>query len=520
MKRIFQFNIPIVLLLFFSAIVLALCIKGLAGNPTGKELNTRSWRDDGVFELSPERGRFALLYSIVEDKSLFFSDSIAQFSVPDVGFSHDHYVSLFAPAVSYIVIPGYIIGRYLGISQVGTFAIISLFALCNFVLIYLIARKLGADTIAAVLGALTFLFATPAFVYAINLYQHHISTFLILLSLYLLIKSKKIWVTTIVFFLCGLSISIDYPNTIFMFPIGLYALGRLINVENKVKTLRVKINPLKLLTTIAVVIPLLFLLWFQYKSYGNPFTLSGSVANAEFNTKTTGLVISKQDKLQNKKTNTTKTVGGFFKTRGFLNGFYLHFLSPDRGMITFTPVILLGFIGLIVAYRKKNPYGPLLISIILSVIVLYELWVDPWGGWAFGSRYLIPAYSMLSLFIAILLTEWRRKIIFIIIFTALFYYSVGVNTIGALATIANPPQVEVLALEKISGKVQRYSYDRGMVDYLQKNTSKSFVFNEFVKTRGITALQYYYAIVFSILLVGTILIFIYYITSRRYENKK
>src|SRR3990167_9827779 len=105
------------LLILFCTVILALGIRGLSGNPTAEELNSFQWKDSGPLELSPERGRFALLYSIVEDNSLQFSLPIARFATPDLGLSPDgKYVSLFAPAVSFIAIPGYVIGKYFGAS--------------------------------------------------------------------------------------------------------------------------------------------------------------------------------------------------------------------------------------------------------------------------------------------------------------------------------------------------------------------------------------------------------------------
>jgi hypothetical protein len=188
MKTFFRYRDKIlflILILFISG-VLTVSLRGLPGNPTVPELNLKTWKENGPFELSPERGRFALTYSIVEDKSFYFSKSIAGFASPDVGIQNGHYVSLFAPLLSFIAIPGYLIGKYFGASQVGTFAVISLFALFNFFLIRAIAIRLGSNKIAATLGALVFLFATPAFSYAVNLYQHHLSTFLILLSIWAL----------------------------------------------------------------------------------------------------------------------------------------------------------------------------------------------------------------------------------------------------------------------------------------------------------------------------------------------
>ena len=192
-----------VLLILFCAVILAVTIRGNAGNPTPKELSTNVWKDNGPLELSPERGRFALLYAVVEQHSFSFTPDLAKFATPDVGFVNGKYVSLFAPTVSFIAVPGYVIGKYFGISQVGSFAIIALFALFNVFLIRAIAIKMGANPLAATIGALTFLFATPAFAYAVTLYQHHISTFIILMCIFLLLKYKSVWSLIVIWILCA-----------------------------------------------------------------------------------------------------------------------------------------------------------------------------------------------------------------------------------------------------------------------------------------------------------------------------
>ena len=494
-------GIKVVLFPLFCAFILMLSLRGYSGNPTVQLLNTKRWQDNGPFELSPERGRFALLYSIVEDHSFQFSNAIGLFARPDVGISKGRYVSLFAPLLSFVVIPGYEIGKSLGISQVGTFAVIALFALFNFLLIRSIAIRLGANRLAATLGAFVFLFATPGFAYAVNLYQHQISTFLILLSIWSLLKSENAWSLILTFFLCSLAIPLDYPNLFFLFPIGFYALGRIISFEKIKNKLAVRMSLLKSLTPLIMIIPIIFFLWFNQVSFGNPFQLSGTLPAAKkapISGKLTSTVLQAQSS-SNATTNNSEAIR-FFQTRNILNGFYLHFVSPDRGIIYFTPVILLGVLGALLAYKKKVRMVPLFMAIIGANILLYSMWGDPWGGWAFGSRYLIPAYAILAIFIALLLTYWRKNILFLTIFLILFAYSAAVNTLGAITTSAMPPQVEVLALEKLSGVVQRYTYERNW-EFLIAGNSKSFVFQTFAK-KYMTSEEYFEILAGLIILAG------------------
>lgn len=493
---------------FFCAMIFFFGVRGFLGVPDIATLNSTAWITDGPLELSPERGRFALLYSFIEDKSLIFSVPVARLATPDLGMNKNgQYVSLFAPGVSFIVIPGYLIGKLLGASQVGTYFVISIFALINIFLIRGIAIRLGAGYSASFLVGLTFAFATPAFAYGVNLYQHHISTFVMLLSLYLLIRFRHPIAFALVWFLCSVSVVIDNPNLFLMLPIGLYALVKFWKTFQEQSNAR-GFSWLRgiayIATFLTMLVPVVFFLWYNNGAYGNPFQLPGTLQGvdeigpdgrpAEVNTYEKEVGLIKEDNLQ--KTGTEKTAVGFFNTRNLYEGFYTHFLSPDRSMLYFAPVILLGIIGFVILYRKNSSIASLFIGIIGMNVLTYSLWGDPDGGWAFGSRYLIPTYALLAIGIAFGFSEWKWKTVFITFFVPLLAYSVWVNTLGALTTSANPPQVEVLALEKQTGHEQKYTFMRNwefLHQKYEKIGSKSFVYQTWAKNY-LSARQYFFSV--------------------------
>ncbi len=486
----------------FCMLILLISLRGLKGSPTSYELNSNKWMDEGPMELSPERGRFALTYSLAEDHSFHFSLAIARFALPDVATAKGYFVSLFAPTVSYIVMPGYIIGKAFGYSQVGSFIVIALFAVFNAVLIRAIAIRLGARPSAATIAALLFLFATPAFPYAVTLYQHHISTFLILFSIYSLLRYKTPWALAIVWFSCALSISVDNPNLFLMFPIGVFALTRAIHIEEKVKQYQLNIHWAGLLTVVVMILPLAFFMYFNQMSYGNPFQLAGTAASAKNISQlhTPDLVEVGSEQLPDTevpgKPTQSRNALSFFDTRQLPNGLYEHFLSLDRGMIMYTPVILIGFIGLLLLAKNNIAFTNLLAAIIGADVLLYSMWGDPYGGWAFGSRYMIPAYSILAILLAHVLTKYRKNLFILFTILVIGIYAVCVNTIGAVTSNRNPPKVEVLAIEAVSHVQERYTYTRNM-QMLNANRSKSFVFQEF-------AYQYLTAWQFTELIISAI----------------
>lgn len=502
--------IAYILFTLFCATVLAFSVRGLPGNPSISDLNHLSWKDNGPLELSPERGRYALTYALAETHKFSFSPDLARFAAPDVGYLNGKYVSLFAPAVSFIVIPGYFLGKLFGIAQVGSFAVISLFALFNIFLIRAIVVRLGMHPLAGLIAGITFLFATPAFAYSVTLYQHHISTAIILLAIYLLIRYNSIWSLIGIWMLCSLSISVDYPNFFMMLPIGVVAFGRTVMVHKETFRFSLKISLLRVLAMLSLLVPLAFFFWFNYSSYGNPFQLSGTVersieVKADGSPYLESAVIKKRlkDKGQPQFI-PQKSALGSFNSRLIMQGFYIHFFSPDRGLLMYAPVMLFGFAGLALALKRKMKYAGLLIAVIGFNILLYSMWDDPYGGWAFGSRYLIPTYAILSIFIAYLLTRFARYNLILLFFFAIYTYSVSVNTLGAITSNRNPPQVEAVSLAKETGQDEQYTYIRNMNE-LNANDSKSFVFKAVAKNY-ISAWNYYFYITSFIIIISAFLL--------------
>ena len=318
-----NFFLTLIFALFCLAI-LTLSLRGNKGNPTIDELNQNYWKDEGPFELSPDRGRFALMYSLVENKSFQFSLPIARFAAPDVAYANSQYVSLFAPALSFLIAPGYLIGKYFGIGQVGSFAVISLFSIINLVLIRAIAIRLGASAIAATIAGFVFLFATPAFSYAVSLYQHHVSTFLILFSIYSLMKWKGLWPVALVWLLTAFSVTVDNPNFVFMAPIAIFSLSRIILLKTSEKTISFEFKILGLLTFFAAILPMAFFLWFNQMSHGNSLKLSGTLPAAK-EIDYQGKPFDPRKETKNETVfdaeKKEKSASGFFKTRNMLNGF-------------------------------------------------------------------------------------------------------------------------------------------------------------------------------------------------------
>lgn len=502
-----------------ASVFLMLTLKGLTGNPTVNELVSPQWQVSGPFDTSSDKGRYSLLYSVVENKQSSFSLPLARFAAPDLAINPSgEYVSLFMPGVSFIGIPGYLIGKYFGFSQVGTFATNTVFAFVNLLLIYSIARKLGASTAASFAGAIMFLFATPAFAYSTTFYQHHISVAFILLAIRLLLFGRNWMTLSLIWVLCGLSVIVDNPNLFMMFPIGLYALSGILSIEKNGEKFSLDFYPWRMLTFVFFIPAIVLLILYNQAANGSPFRLSGMLPRVLAIDETGKPTASDIDKILQTASSRQELIEannserrkddalGFFRTRNLLNGFYTHTISPDRGVLHYALPVLLGLFGLAVLLKSHKGMANLFLAIIAVNVLLYSMWGDPWGGWAFGSRYLIPAYAILGIGVAILISNLRKNFLLLILVTLLFVNSVQVNTLGALTSVANPPRNEVLLLEKITGKEQKYTYERNR-QYLSEQGTKSFVYNTWLK-ENLSVLTYYQLLWQAISIFGGVIILI------------
>ena len=154
-----------------------------------------------------------------------------------------------------------------------------------------------------------------------------------------------------------------------------------------------------------------------------------------------------------------------------------------------------------------------MVAILATNVVLYSMWGDPAGGWAFGGRYLIPAFAILSIFIGVSLEFFRKNILFLFLFIVLSFYSISVNTLGAITTSRNPPQSEILALEKLSGKQELYSWDRN-IQFVNAGKLKAFVYND-IAYKYVSTWDYYQYLTIFIASILCVHIAFLYASSRK-----
>jgi len=439
MKEKIKSLLLLFLLTIFIAVILALTIRGVPGNPSPREILTDLRSEGKPFELSPERGRYALVMSIVENNSLSFTREIAEFVLPDLGYRDGKFVSVFAPGVSFLALPLYVLGRSFNMAQVFTFSTSSVFALLNVLLILAIVNRLTKSKFVSVASGLTFLFATTAWPYSATLYQHHTTTFLLLAALYTLTFKTNFASSIIMGILFGISIFVEYPNAIFFIPFLILLISRHISSKEMGKKLLITIKPVIFLSLLGFAISLAPSLWYIYHAYGDLFRLAGTVQGV----RELRVDSETNEILPPPKPAKKKSILGFFNPERLPNGMDILLTSKERGIIWFSPVILLGIIGIYPLYKRKRNLCYALVGSLAAIILLYGMWWDPWGGWAFGPRYLVPAAAFLAVLLGVAMFYHGRKLWFGVFYLSLLAYSLIVNAAGVLTTSMIPPSVEI-----------------------------------------------------------------------------
>lgn len=388
-----------------------------------------------------EESRFALTRSIVEENSLNIN-SYANYT-GDRAFFDGNYYSDKAPGSSSINTPFYLVWQ--GVSdgspdsevfiadkeleerrnvtiyykvdpnlELSIARFLSVFFLSAFpgaLLVVLIYKtsKLITDNKKSLFVAIVFGLGTIILAYS-TVYMGVItaSTFSFL-SFFLLIKSKEVNCTKILYFLAGLLMSfavfIEYYAVLFVFVFALYLiLTRLIKGlgTNSAETALGKVNIERKTLAIFVfgmVVGLTPL--FTYNSMIFEGFLEFSTAHID-----TDIWISLE----------TPTAGNVFQIISMenilLNLPRLTF-SPFRGIFFYSPILLVSIPGLYILFKKKSDIAVYITLIFLSFISFNAFLVDWHAGASFGPRYLVPVVPFLAVPFTAMLDKFGKNKIFV-----------------------------------------------------------------------------------------------------------
>ena len=108
------------------------------------------------------------------------------------------------------------------------------------------------------------------------------------------------------------------------------------------------------------------------------------------------------------------------------------FISPQRGLAFYSPVLLFGFVGMALSWRdaRYRPLIPLQVS-ALALIVVAAKWYDWWGGSAWGYRSIVDTVPFLALSMIPVIERVFADRRALTLFGALLLWSAAVQFVGA-----------------------------------------------------------------------------------------
>ena len=247
------------------------------------------------------------------------------------------------------------------------------------VLLLVYLQALGFSTRVGLLTGLAFGLATLAWPYAKSLFSDPFSGLLLLAAALALLKfrhtAQSRW-TFLAGLLLGWNVATRYAEAIFLPVFGLLLLYYGFTIYN----LKFTINPsqfrihnsqfaIPILAFAAPVLAVgLSLMAFNLSRYGDPLN--------------TGYL-------------PTETFSAIW-----LDGIAGQLISPGRGLLLFSPILILSLGGFFPFVRYHCAEALLALSIILIHLLLYGKWFMWHGGYAWGPRFLVPTLPFWTLLLA------------------------------------------------------------------------------------------------------------------------
>ena len=502
-------KLAILFIILVSASLYAFTIRGEVGNFSDARDYQGASATGGPFESSHERAPYMQMLSIIDRQAFDLTQEQADFAAPDAGYENGKFYSLFPPGVSLSLIPLYVLGSQYDLGQVFAYATMALFTVLTMVFIFMISRQiLGLSVWASIFGALIFGFASTSWGYAITIYQHVTTAFLVIFGFYATWKYKQeerfswIW-GSLVWLVYGISIFVDYPNAFLLLPIMAYFLFSSIRFDRDNAAYKLRIRTALFFTSIVFIGITALHLYHNETVFGNWKKFSNRIPRYQ--------IVNLEELQEREKgiVNQTQSVSRVFQERYVPNGFYRLTVAPDKGIFFFSPIFLLALLGVYKLRRKINIETGILLALIGVNFLVYISFSDPWGGWAYGPRYLVPSMAVLSLFVAFWISRgeiWKKIIAFI-----LFAYSSAIALLGALTTNAVPPKIEADFL----GLKYNFFYN---LDFFMDGKSGSFLYNTyFFKTLSLQ--DYFLLIYIALLIVVTVVLFIVPLFETKHESR-
>ncbi|MBX2999105.1 MAG: hypothetical protein KF893_11395 [Caldilineaceae bacterium] len=277
-------------------------------------------------------------------------------------------------AIPLLALPFFALGKlWPGIGAVQTaLLLIPLISAATAYLFYQLARRLNFAPGTAILGALAWGTATPAWPYARTLFSEPVAAFGLCLALFGMVSARRFPQRSVRWlFVAGGGMALimlaRQANTVTLLPFGLYWLYLLWEDRAALRPARLWREALAL-----GALPVLALLWMMAQSYAHFGHLLGHPLDP---------------------------VEGF--TTPIVVGLAGLLISPGKGLLWYLPLVLVIPLGLPHWRRQRRlPEFLLAFAVFVIPLLLYSLWWDWPGGTAWGPRLILfttPALILMAL---------------------------------------------------------------------------------------------------------------------------
>jgi hypothetical protein len=506
-------------ILTFFIIILSLSVYLLTLKAVPGNIDSSSTLIDAPFEgntppteLSHERSSYATMLALDEKGTTELDLNLGDLGAPDTGFYKGKIYSYFPPGVAVMALPFYKIGKnfnmslafaYFSESFVATLTLIVLFFICINIFNLPIWTSLFVTFLTG--------FGSNFLNFSITLYQHIPTVFLMLVAFYSSWKYRQdknlswIW-ASFVWIAYGLSSFLDYPNLILFLPIMVYFASAGIITTEQEGNYGIKIKPSFIFTFIFLILVGGGHMYYNYTTFGNWKTFSNTFETYDPRNpdKTYEALILRQN-------NDTLREGtesvGVFKENRLINGIYVLLFQLDKSLFMHSPFYIISILAIYHLRKKLTAEYITIISMIILNIFVYSSFHDPWGGWAFGPRYLVPSIP----FLAILFGYWLnvKGASFLKKITALlfFIYGSAVALSGALGRGITVPKRDAVFDNLPTTYLSNISY-------IKDGENGSLIFNSYISDK-LTLVDFY----FVFLLILTFITFLVLFIMSKFEKQ-
>ena len=296
-----------------------------------------------------------------------------------------------------------------------TFLVIGLPSAVAGSLMYILCLHLSGSRTRAYVAALAIALGTMYFPYSVIFFSHQLASALLFGAFFMIFLLKrspevgKSWYLFLIGMLLGWALISEFPTAAIIVPLGAYYLHVVwrAGAGHRLRSLA--------LPAFGGLIPVVFQLAYNARSFGNPFSLGYA--------------------------NLVDPLYGEAMAQGVMGiqwpnmqVLYYTLLHPSMGLLWESPVLLMAFVGAGFMFRDRRYRAEAIVTgwiIAFYVIMMsgYSMW---WGGFALGARHIIPALAFLCIPLAFV----PRRLTWLTVILGLV--SVGQMTIAAASNVLVP----------------------------------------------------------------------------------